>query len=223
MFGGSFLEQEAFTEDGVVYYLPHHEGDDRRLMEILRIAFSEAPAHYWQLVYGAVFESQAECEEYALRWHRGRLNDLGFPDREQAMRAYRPLALDDALVVDLGSGADGSGVVPAPQLPQVLAGTLLARAFGELPAARAADVLGYVLAVGNAVAIADRMPLSEFHSIDKALRKAVQGIDRGLEALAQSRHESPGHILDHTLPMDLFRIGATLDPSLRPPRALPEF
>lgn len=205
----------ALTEDGVVYYTPHLESDARRLAEILRTAFTDAPRRYWQLVYGAVAESQAECEEYARRWHGVRLNDLGFPDRDQAMELYKPLVPEETPVVEIGA-TEPRQVVRAAHLPRPLANALLGRALAELPEGRAADVLGYVMAVGNAIAVADRLPFTDSAAIEKALRKAVRGIDLGLEALAKARHQSPGRVLDRTRPSDLFRVGATLDRSLRP-------
>ena len=206
----------ARTEDGVVFYTAHSEAHEHRLGEILRTALREVPDRYWQLVYGAMYATPAECEQYAARWHRGRLNDLGFPDRERALRVYRRLEPEAAAVVEAGRSAQPPGLVASSKLPQHLAGTLVGRALAELPGERAGDVLGAILAVGNAIAVADRLPLAEPESIEEALRKSARGIDRGLEALAKRRRESPSRILDQTEPLDLFRIGATLDPDLRP-------
>ena len=211
---------DALTEDGMVWYTPHLDSSPSRLSEILRIAFTEAPERYWQMVYGAIYETGAEAEEYALRWHKGRLNDLGFPDRERALRLYAPLHVDDETLIDVGSAAQDGGLVGAPRLPQLLRGSMVGRALGELAPDRAAEVLGYVLGVGNALAIADRLPLADPASMEQSLRKAVRGIDRGLAARAHAQRLSPGQVLDRTAPFDLFRIGATLDPALRPGRTL---
>ena len=164
--------------------------------------------------------TRGECEQYAARWHASRLNDLGFPDREYAMRAYRPLPVDSAPTVDVGRRADEPhGRVAAPQLPQRLSGTLVGRALAELPADRASDVLGYILAVANTLAVADELPLAEPESIRESLAKAVRGIDRGLAELARRRDQSPGQVLDTTQPLDLFRVGATVDPTLHRARS----
>jgi hypothetical protein len=178
-------------------------------------ALLEQEAHlYWQLVYALVYESAAECEESALRWREGRLADLGFPDRAQAMRVYRPLRPEQAPVwqVPESSGA----LVLGETLPRQLQGSLLGDALLKLPAQRAGDILGYVLAVANSLAVADRMRLSDVDAIPHALAKAVRGIDLGLRELARVRSQAPADVLDTTAPLDLFRIGATLDPSLRP-------
>ena len=211
---------DGLTEDGMVWYHPHHEGHESRLSEILRVAFSEAPQRYWQMVYGAIYESGAESEEFALRWHRARLNDLGFPDRERALQLYAPLEVSGAPVLDAGPPSEGSGVATTAQLPRRLRGALIGRALAELAPDRAGEMLGYVLAVGNAVAIADRLPLADPATIEQSLRKAVRGIDRGLRALATARRQTPGEVLDRTAPFDLFRIGVGLDPELRPGRSL---
>lgn len=205
-----------YTEDGVVYYAPHSEAGFDRIREIFCTTLSESPQRYWQLVYGTIYESPAECEEYALRWHRNRLNDLGFPDRDRALRAYTPLRAEDAPIIETVLLEHEGSLARTAPLPQRLAGTLVGRALAELPAELAADVLGYVLAVANALAVADGLMLSDPESVPRALTKAVRGIDRGLAELATARGQAPHEVLAQTLPFDLFRIGATLDEELRP-------
>ena len=63
---------------------------------------------------------------------------------------------------------------------------------------------------------ADKLPLAEPESMETSFRKALRGIDRGLAELAKARNQDPAAILDATKPLDLFRIGATVDPDLRP-------
>lgn len=214
--GSSAQELDGLTDDGLVYYDPHSGEDEERLREILTTARIDSPSHYWAFVYGAMLESREECTEYAARWQRGRLNDLGFPNREQAMRAYRPLEVDAAPIIDVGETRADGGLTTAPQLPQRLVGTLVGEALRELPPARAAEVLGYVLAVANSLAVADGLPLADTASVETSFEKALRGIDRGLAELARARGQSLGVVLDGIQPLDLFRIGATLDPSLRP-------
>jgi hypothetical protein len=214
-----------FTEDGVVYFGPRDDQSFARVREIAQATFSEDQPSYWRLVYGAVFEPSAELEEWALRWRRGRMVDLGFPQREQAMRAYRPLRVEDleALPEPPSTRVEREGeLVAAEPLPTEIAGTLLGQALRELPTGRAQDVLGSVLGVANSLAVADRLRLSEPDSIPAALRKAVRGIDRGLRELSAARRVAPSAALDRTQPLDLFRLGATLDPDLRPPAFSPE-
>jgi hypothetical protein len=197
-----------FTIDGVVYFGPHESVDPAVLRAMAMVAFNDHPARYWQLVYGILFESELECEEYALRWRTGRLADLGFPELDQAMRVYRPLRAEDAPVWE--AGVPSAALIPVQRLPRQLAGTLLGEALSKLPPQRAADILGYVLGVANSVAVADRLPLSASESIPKGVEKAIRAIDRGLRELARVRGQAPHDVLDTTVPLDLFRIGNTL-------------
>ena len=183
--------------------------------EITHGAFDADQPLYWRLVYGMLFESPAELEEYALRWRTNRLQDLGFPDREQAMRVYRslsPTSAEETAEVELRGD-----VVRSFDLPKQLRGSLLGEALCELSPEVASDVLGYVLGVANSIAIADRLPLSDPESVPKALEKTVEGIDTGLREVARVRGRPPHEILEGTAPLDLFRAGATLKPELRGP------
>ena len=209
--------------DGVVSYEPRPGGHEERLYEILTTAQTESPWHYWAFVYGAMIDSREECAEYAVRLHRGRLNRLDFPDREQAMRAYRPLALDAVPPIDVVERPDTRAITAAPQLPQRLAGTLVGRTLGELPRERAAEVLGYLLSVANALAVADELPLSDNASAERSFAKALRGIDRGLAEFARARDQSLAAVLDSVQPLDLFRIGATLNPELQPRKTPAQF
>ena len=130
------------------------------------------------------------------------------------MRVYRPLIAKSTLAWDVLSG-EGGDLVPSFELPERIRGSLLGRSLAELPPARAAGILGYVLSVANAIAVADRLRLSDSNSIPQALDKAVRGIEGGLRELASVRDRAPHEVLDETLPLDLFRIGATLDRALR--------
>jgi hypothetical protein len=202
-----------FTPDGVVYFGTAPDASPHRIHEISHALFSEDQPLYWRLVYGMLFESPSECEEYALRWRANRLQDLGFPDIEQAMRVYRPLPAER--VSDWVPPTAERALVGSIKLPRQLRGTLLGEALAKLPVARAADLLGYVLGVANSLAVADGLSLSESESVPRALEKAVRGIDTGLRELARVRGEAPEEVLDRTAPLDLFRVGATVDPSFR--------
>lgn len=202
-----------FTVDGVIYFGVREGVDPAVLRALATATFEGAPALYWRLAYGALFEPEAECVEWALRWRTGRLADLGFPELEQAMRVYRPLRPEHVPVWE--AGIPSSAVVPGSRLPRQLAGTLLGESLSKLSPQRAADLLGYILGVANSVAVADGLALSASESVPRALEKAVRGIDLGLRELSRSRNLSPHEVLDTTSPLDLFRIGATLDAGLR--------
>jgi hypothetical protein len=208
----------AFTEDGVVYFRPRDEASFARVREIALATFSEDQPAYWRLVYGVLHESRAEAEEWARRWHEGRLADLGFPAREQAMQLYSPLRVDNlpALPESPAARPERAGeLVASGELPAELTGTLVGEALRELSGGEAAQALAGVLAVANGVAVADRLRLSDADAIPAALRKAVRGIDRGLREVVAARRVTAPIALEQIHPRELFRVGAAAD-GLRP-------
>ncbi len=202
-----------FTLDGVVYFGIRDDLDPVRVHATAMTAISRNPAFYWRLVYGTIFESPSECEEMALRWRTNRMQDVGFPDREQAMQVYRSLDPERTPVWE--TSTEENAVALSHRVPRQLRGTLLGDALAGLDPARAAEILSYVLSVANAVAVADGMCLSDPDEIPKALDKAVRGIDEGLRELSKARAQAPEQVLESTLPRDLFRVAATRNPALR--------
>ncbi len=200
------------TLDGLVGIEARSSEAEERVRQILGTAVAESPEHYWQFVLGAMNESALACQEAATAKQRGRLVELGFPERGQAMGVYRPLALD-AIQLAVGHGPTEStsqGALAAP-----LQGTLLGSALAGLPQDRAAEVFADVLGVANALAVADELPLAEPESVTRSLEKAIAGIEHALVALTEARARSTTDVLAHVAPAHLFRAGATLDPALR--------
>lgn len=209
---------DGLTEDGVVFYEPTAGDHEERIHTILSTARVYVPSLYWDFVYGAITESSRSCEESAARWQRGRLNDLGFPDVADAMGIYRRLPIDEVPRVESMAAPPASETA----VPDVLIGTALGRAVAALPAQRASEIMGQLFSLANAIAVADRLSLSVAAALEHSLGKALEGVDRGLAALAAARHRSLSEIADTTSPRDLFRVGMTLSPELHPQPSLGE-
>ena len=154
---------------------------------------------------------------------RDRLSDLGFPERGEAMRVYRPLPPDAVPEPEAVFEADEvppGAVAVAPPPPALLGGTRLGQALAELAPERAREVLTGLLGVANALAVADELPLAEPRAVTRSLAKAVRGVEGGLVAVAKQQGRTLASVLAQLAPLDLFRAGATLDESLRPERDL---
>ena len=157
-----------------------------------------------------------ESNEYAVRWRRNRLGDLGFPEREQAMRAYAPLSTHALPAVDPEGASEGTPIaIGLGRAAARIEENLLGQTLAELSPERGNDVMNSILAVANSIAVADRLPLTEDATAERSLAKAVRGIERGLAEISRTQNRPLGAVLDKTPPLDLFRIGATLDASLR--------
>lgn len=199
---------------------------EERIKAILGTALVYSPTHYWDFVYGALFESQKACEDDAARSHRIRLNELGFPDRDTAMEIYRPLPCDSVALppdtLDDDHESDARRARRSNLLPAQLDGTAFGRALAELPQERAPEVFRDLLSVANALAVADELPLADPDSVTGSLRKALRGIALGLVELARSRDQAPSVVLAGAAVEDLFRVGAASNEILRPRKTLAE-
>ena len=165
-------------------------------------------------------ESAIECQEEAATMQRGRLTELGFPERGQAMGVYRPLPPDEVPRPDDDAIPRDRALVVRSQPPALLEGTVIGDAMAGLAPERAAERFADILVVANALAVADELPLAEPESVSRSLEKAVRGIERGLVALAEAHDRPASDVLDRVPPTQLFRVGATLDPSLRPSKTI---
>jgi len=204
------------TIDGVVYYDAFSADHDDRIRAILTAAFEVVPTKYWSLVYGAISVADPESDEFAIRWQRNRLGDLGFPEREQAMQVYVPLTTRAIPAIDSTvTGDPASIVICAGRSPARTDENLLGQTLAQLSPDRGNEVMSSMLALANSLAVADRLALMDDSTAERSLAKAVRGIERGLTEIARAQNRPLASILDAVSPLELFRIGVGLDSSLR--------
>ncbi len=81
-----------FTLDGVYFIEFRNDKTAAFVAQVLVLLKSELPDLYGRLLEAMLWESAAQLAEDAVRWRRGRLMDLGFPDRLEALELWaRPL------------------------------------------------------------------------------------------------------------------------------------
>lgn len=77
-----------FTLDGV-YHLEFQDPQIAGVVaQALVVLASELPLRYAELMEAMLWESPAQLSEDANRWRRGRMADLGFPTREEALELW---------------------------------------------------------------------------------------------------------------------------------------
>jgi hypothetical protein len=210
--------------DGHFHFQARQEGDDLAEVEsLLQTLFERDYWLYFRLLQGVIWELPAESETWAQRWREGRLQDLGFPPWDEAMRIYgyvRPDRWAELPPRDAPAPvAEWRLPVWLPRLPAGNERHSLFRAIGKLePAERRNGFFAFV-ALANRVAMADRLPLGEADSIPAAIEKAATLASRGLDHVAEANSLDPTEVLRRASLERLFRVGASLDPSKRPPLA----
>jgi hypothetical protein len=213
----------AVTLDGQFHLLARDEEDDLAdVVDLLRLLFQRDYWVYFRLVQAVLAESEADTEEWALRWRSGRLQDLGFPPWEEAMRVYGWLPPEQRAQLGEPGRLHAVGEWPLPiWMPRLPAGAardpLLFRALADVPESERRALLFAFLALANAVAVADRLPLGDAETLPAAIDKAARVASAGLAHVGSARGLEPAEVLRRTTLERLFRVGASLDPSVAPP------
>ena len=218
----------AQTLEGQFYLLPRRTGDDiADLVALLRALFEQDYWLYFRMLQGVVWEMQTDLEEWALRWRTGRLEDLGFPSWDEAMRIYGYVRPDDRDRVPAEAIALE---IPAwdlpvfmPELPATISRSqAIFRAAAELEEHERRGFFYAFVAVANKVAVADRMPLGDAETLPQAIAAAAEVVSEGLEHVAQRNGIGLADALRRVPLERLFRVGASLGGRRPPPLTDPD-
>jgi hypothetical protein len=203
----------AKTLDGQFYLRALRGGDDlEAALELLALLFESDYWTYFQVLQGVNWEVRSDLEEWALRWRTGRMQDLGFPPREEALAVYARLDADEARRLEdeapLVESRSFALPVWMPGLPgDARSRHALFRAVAELGESERRACFHAFVALVNRVAVAERLPLSDAESIPKAIEKAASVASVGLEFLAGEHGLAPPDVLRRVSLERLFRVG----------------
>lgn len=211
------------TLEGQFYFRALAENDDLAgVIALLRALFEEDYWTYFRLLQGVAWELESDTAEWALRWRSGRLEDLGFPPWDDAMRVYRFLGPEERGEVpdtDRELGVESWALpVYLPQLPEAAGPERrIFHAIAELEEDERRSAFYEFVALANKIAVADRMALSDAESTPQAIDKAARFASAGLAHVAEAQALSDVAVLRRLALERLFTVGANLDPlSARP-------
>jgi hypothetical protein len=212
------------TLEGQFYFCARNASDDiAPLLHALHVLFTKDYWLYFRLMQGAIWELKSELEEWAFRWRSARLEDLGFPTWDRAMRIYGYIRPDRRADLEQeGAVLDVPGrdlPIWLPQLPATAnSQRLLFMAAAELGEDERRSFFYAFTALANEVAVADRLPLGDVETLPRALEKAAEVASDGLEYVAQENHMGAAEVLRRSSLERLFRVGASLAPDHLPLR-----
>jgi hypothetical protein len=203
------------TLEGQFYVVALRSGDDLEdAMRVLQLLFEDDYWLYFRLLQSVSWESAPDNEEFALRWRTGRLQDLGFPPREEALAIYappRPQELEALPEAPLPGVGEWHLPVWMPELPAAADPRLsLLQAAAELDDAGRRSFFYAFVALANQVAVADRLPLGDAESLPQAIDKVARTASAGLDWLAEKHGLAPTELLRRAPLVRLFRIGHRL-------------
>ena len=151
----------GLTLEGQFYVIARKKNDEiAALMRVLRVLFEKDYWLYFRLMHSVREESLVEVQEWALRWRSGRLEDLGFPSWDRAMRIYgilRPTQWadlpEDPHIVDSGNWDLPVWITDLPTARE--SGHSLFLAVSQLDEEERARFFFAFIALANQVAVAD--------------------------------------------------------------------
>lgn len=208
---------QSQTLEGQFYFVARRPDDD--LAPLLRLLHGLFQSDYWlyfRAIQAVREELPTEAVEWALRWRLGRLEDLGFPSWDSAMRIYgylRPEKLAELPAEPPVLDLEHFGLpvwttsIPSERDEE----RVLFRAVRELGVNERGAVFHALIALANRIAVADRLELGDPESLPRAIDKATRYASDGLVHLTRAH----GLALEEGLrrvPLErLFRIGINLD------------
>jgi hypothetical protein len=203
--------------DGQFFFRARAGGDDlAEIQSLLGALFESDYWTYFRLLQAVIWELESETEEWALRWRSARLQDLGFPPWEEAMRIYGRLRSEQLAELPEDERFREIAEWPLPVwMPPLLAvgsgAPSLLRALAALGEEERRPHLHAFLSLANQVAVADRMPLGDAETLPVALDKATRLASRGLDHLAAAHDLPPAEVLRRVSLTRLFRVGYQLE------------
>jgi hypothetical protein len=182
-----------FLADGAEYMAVRGLVDD---------LYAENPFMATRLLSSIRWDLTSELEETALRWQTGRLADLGYPSREEALSWFaRPAAR--AATAPAGTPARPRGFL------MTLGGTgsLLARASSRLTPDEHGHLELELVTAANAVLVADSVDPGDLDAVRGAVDAARAFVEMGLEEAAGLDEARATEVLATTAVKALFQRG----------------
>lgn len=181
------------------------------LKSVLGFLFESHYGFYKGLMEQIIWVSGVEMQEEALRFRRGRLEDLAIPDFYDALGIYQPLATDDLSRQGKGTISQHTGIheaAPGFALALLGGGHLLARTLERIqdPAVRAA-LQSELAALANKVVVADQLAPEEPDSLRQAVDKVAAMVSLGLDLHTEGDQDMAAIALQEVFLEHLFRLG----------------
>ncbi|HIM02814.1 MAG TPA: hypothetical protein EYG46_17695 [Myxococcales bacterium] len=205
------------TLDGQFYFTARRDSDDvAAIAQLLAKLFVADYWLYFRLMQGTEWEMDSDLEEWAMRWRSGRLQDLGFPTWDDAMRIYGFLRPDKRAELPTENitldGAEFALPVWVPPLPATHdAKHAIFRAAAKLDTDERQAFFFSLITLANKVAMADGVALGDLETLPNTIEKIATLASLGLEFVATEHGIDLATAVRRANLERLFRVGANLD------------
>ncbi len=198
------------TIDNQYYFSIRYPDYEEVIRFILSFLFEHHQSFYQALLHDVRFVLNADVEELAYRFHRGRLEDQAVPDFVEAGTIYRGIRRHALRKdKDLRSVNEDGGMRP-PSFAVALLPTddVLSAGLSRISDPGALDVLQQELvALANKVLVADDLEVADPASLKEAVAKAAAYVNLGLEEISGPDGRQAAEALGRHFLEELFRLG----------------
>lgn len=208
-------------------YLPPNTIDDTYFWEckypqyeelikhILSILYETNYTYYREVMEHAMLALDAEVEEEAYRFHRGRLEDLAIPDYYDAIEIYAPMEPNDIVQRELYRApntptGEYDKEPSVASFPLVHSGRsdFLKQVMESIDSATLTDQLRLELvALANRVIIADGVFVGDPDQRTEALDKVYATLNLGLHFLSGGQRDQAVKVVNNVFLEHIFRVG----------------
>jgi hypothetical protein len=205
---GELLADEERTADwdhsfDNLYFISFRNPKHARLIgSFLEVIYRHDTSLYTQLMEEAKYELESEMEELAYSFRTGRLADLGFPEREEALSIYA--RLDPAAFVPAGD----KRLLPVAEsvnLPVPVSGdSLLQRSLAQHSSAELLMELNYLL---NNALVAEETAITDRKGLEALFQRVYGYLNIALEFLCGNDAGRAADILEGEYLKRLFQLG----------------
>lgn len=179
------------SPDGVFMVGVPDDEFGRMGLHVIKRVYDDSLEDGRQLLISIMGAVPSPIEEELLRWRGGRLADMGFVPFEDAMRLFRPLAVEAALADD---ASEEGAYIPDEGVPEVTRWNttdLLSRIMTRLDSDQHGIRSREFMLLVNEVMAAQRFEPGDSKHQERALDQSRATVTLGLEMLAAARPNHP--------------------------------
>ncbi|RPJ02378.1 MAG: hypothetical protein EHM36_12555, partial [Deltaproteobacteria bacterium] len=213
---GELLPDEERTADwdhsfDNLYFISFRTSKHSRLIgSFLDIVFRHNQQLYQALMEGVKNEVETELEDQAYAFRTGRLADLGFPSREEAVFIYARLDPDSFVPAQEKKLLHPGGVQPFPAPLQE--DTLLARALRLQDSEELLLELNYLI---NSALVAEETPFADREAMQAVMERVSGYLTIALEFLCGDDVQKGADMLERESLKRLFQLGHSIVQGLK--------
>ncbi len=203
------------------YFIEFKGKRSREIFEpFLKILYRTDHEIYWRVMDALIYEIESELEETEYRFRKGRLNDYGFPDFEEALEIYRFINPDSLLKEKNALQEwipEESNVRVSPfHLAHLEEGPFFSSILSKVEEPEEQNRLKFeITSLCNKAIMAEGMDLSNIAAMERVIQRVYHTLNLGLQYLSEEDEIRALEIL-HSLPVQkIFQCGVSVTLILR--------